>query len=368
MNRVLSQCVKELHQFRRDRLTVALAFLLPLAVLLILGYAIRLEADNIPLSVQDFDNSSLSRSYTARLLATNQFVPTPLRANASLAAIDAGEAKATVVIPPDFSQRIRAGKPTTVQALVDGTDVNNARIIQNSLGGTTRFFLRAQGIIPEAQSPVVPQIRLWFNPGRQEALFIVPGIFGLVLWVFPSMLAGMAMVREKEQGTIVQVYASDLSAREWLLGKTLAYVIVGLGEALIVMTVAVMLFQLNIRSDPSPLLLGTLLYLVASVAFGLLVGARASNQTAALQGTAIVGFLTALLLSGFIYRLENIPFPLSLLPNIIPARYYMEIARDAFVRGTGWGGIWYGPLMIALIGGLCFVVASRLLRAMQFSE
>ncbi|MGP1373872.1 MAG: ABC transporter permease [Almyronema sp.] len=373
MKRVWSQSLKELNQFRRDRLTVALAFLLPLAVLLIYGYAIRLEAKNIPLSVQDFDNSFLSRTYVERLFATNQFVPTPL-AGSPTAVIDRGIAKATVLIPPDFSQKIKSRQPVTVQALVDGTDVNNARIIQNSLQATTQFFLRSRGLAPAAvgsfaqASPIQAQIRLWFNPGRQESLYIVPGIFGVLLWVFPSMLAGIAMVREKEQGTIVQVYASDLSATEWLLGKELAYLIVGLAEALVVMTVATVLFGLRFRGDPTPLLVGTIIYLAASVAFGLLVGARAGNQTGAVQGTAIAGFLTALLLSGFIYRLENIPFPLSLLSHVIPARYYIEITRDAFVRGTGWLGVGYAPLAIALIGGCFLGLASRLLRRMQFPD
>lgn len=369
MKRVLSQCVKELNQFRRDRLTVALAFILPVAVLLIYGYAIRLEAKNIPLSIQDFDNSFYSRTYVARLFATNQFEPAPLNSSNPAASIDRGAAKATVVIPPDFERRIKAHQPVTVQALVDGTDVNNARIIQNSLRATTQFFLRSSGLVSEERrSPINAQVRLWFNPGRKESLYIVPGIFGVILWVFPSMLAGIAMVREKEMGTIIQVYASDLSATEWLLGKELAYLIVGLGEALVVMIIAVLLFGLQIRGDPTTLLVGTVIYLAASVAFGLLVGARAGNQTGAVQGTAIAGFLTALLLSGFIYRIENIPFPLSLLSNIIPARYFIEITRDVFVRGTGWIGIWYAPLMILLIGGFFFHTATRILKRMQFSD
>ena len=369
MKRVLSQCLKELNQFRRDRLTVALAFLLPLAVLLIYGYAIRLEAQNIPLSVQDFDNSFLSRTYVERLFATNQFVPTRLDSSGPEATIDRGAAKATVVIPPDFARKIKSHQSITVQALVDGTDVNNARIIQNSLQATTQFFLRSRGLTPaSAQMPIHPRVRLWFNPGRQESLYIVPGIFGVILWVFPSILAGIAMVREKEEGTIVQVYASDLNATEWLLGKELAYLIVGLGEALVVMIVAVVLFGLRFRGDPTTLLVGTVLYLGASVAFGLMVGARANNQTSAVQGTAIAGFLTALLLSGFIYRIKNIPFPLSFISNIIPASYYIEITRDAFVRGTGWVGIWYAPLAIALIGGFFFLIASRILSRMQFSD
>lgn len=369
MNRVISQCFKELNQFRRDRLTVALAFVLPLAVLLIYGYAIRLEAKNIPLSVQDFDNSALSRAYVARLFATNQFVPTPLGGTDAIASLDRGTAKATVVIPPDFSRRITARQPVTVQALIDGTDVNNARVIQNSLRATTQFFLRSRNLLPpQARSPINAEVRLWFNPGRRESLYIVPGIFGVILWVFPSILAAIALVREKEQGTIVQAYASDLSSAEWLLGKELAYLIIALAEALVVMTVATILFGLRFRGDPTPLLLGLVLYEAAAVAFGLLVGARAENQTGAVQGTAIAGFLSALLLSGFIYRLENIPFPLSLISNIIPARYFIEITRDAFVRGTGWLGIWYAPLMIGAIGLIFFRIATRTLRRMQFPD
>ena len=369
MKRVLSQCVKELNQFRRDRLTVALAFILPLAVLLIYGYAIRLEAKNIPLTIQDFDNSALSRTYVERLYATQQFEPAPLINNSPTTSIDRGLAKAAVIIPPDFEKSIKSNRPVTVQALVDGTDVNNARIIQASLRATTQFFMRSSGLVPEsAASPVDAQVRLWFNPGRQESLYIVPGIFGVILWVFPSMLSGIALVREKEQGTVAQVYASDLSSTEWLLGKELAYLLVGLGEALIVMTVATLLFGLRFRGDPTTLLVGTVVYLGASVAFGLLVGARAGNQTAAVQGTAIAGFLTALLLSGFIYRIDNIPFPLSLLSNIVPARYYIEITRDAFVRGTGWAGVWYAPLAIGAIGTLFFRIATKVLARMQFSD
>ncbi|MEO1444660.1 MAG: ABC transporter permease [Cyanobacteria bacterium J06635_11] len=369
ISRCISQCIKELNQFRRDRLTVALAFLLPLIMLLIYGYALRLEVKNIPISIQDFDNSPLSRTYIERLFATNQFLPAPLLDNNPIAGIDQGRAKATIIIPPDFAKRIKSRQPVTVQALVDGTDGNNARIIQVSLRATTQFFLRSSELLPAStRSPIQANVRLWFNPGRKESLYIVPGIFSVILWVFPSMLSGMALVREKEEGTVAQVYASDLSAAEWLLGKELAYVIVGLGEALVVMTVAILLFGLRIQGDITTILLSTVIYLGASVAFGLLVGARASDQTGAVQGTAIAGFLTALLLSGFIYRLENIPFPLSLLPNVIPARYYVDITRDAFVRGTGWVGVWYAPLAIALIGFVCFRLATHILKKMQFSD
>lgn len=367
MNRILNQCLKELNQFRRDRLTVGLALILPIGMLLIYGYAIRLETKNIPLSIQDFDHSFLSRSYAERLYATNQFIPAPTVNSAPITTIDRGVAKAVLVIPPDFSRQIKSNKSVRVQVLVDGTDVNNARVIQNSIRATTNFFLESHHFQSSTQL-VTTRTRLWFNPGRKEALYIVPGIYGVIFWVFPSMLTAIALVREKEQGTIIQVYASDLSASQWLLGKGLAYLLVALAEALVVMSVSVILFGLRLQVNPIPLIVSTLTFLAASVSFGLLVGSRASNQATAVQGTAIAGFLTAFLLSGFIYRLENIPFPLSLISNIIPARYYIVTTRDAFVRGTGWAGVFYVPLILGLIGLVIFMAATRNLKRMQLPD
>jgi ABC-2 type transport system permease protein len=367
MKRILSQCIKELAQFRRDRLTVALALILPLGMLLIYGFAIRLEIKNIPLGVQDFDRSPLSRAYMERLYATNQFIPIPLRDSSMSEVMARGIAKAVVVIPPDFSREIKSHHPVSVQVLVDGTDVNNARVIENSIRGVTNFFLRDRHLQP-IQQRVTAQVRLWFNPGRKEALYIIPGIYGVIFWVFPSMLAAIAMVREKEQGTIVQVYASNLKAGEWLLGKALAYLLVGLGETLVVMLAGSLVFGIRPIAEPTPLMVGTLTFLAAAVSFGLLVGVRASNQNAAVQGTAIAGFLTAFLLSGFIYPLKNIPFPLSLVSNVIPARYYIVLTRDAFVRGTGWMGVWYVPLVIGLIGLVLFWLAYGSIRKMQLPD
>ena len=365
-SRILSQARKELVQFSRDRLTVALALILPLGMLLIYGYAIRLEAKNIPLSVQDLDRSPLSRSYVERLFATNQFIPAPLIDSSPLSSLDHGLAKATVVIPPHFSREVAEGG-SQVQILVDGTDVNNARVIQNSIRGVTNFFIQS---LPNSVRPegIRARVRIWFNPGRQESLYIVPGIFGVVLWVFPSMLSAIALVREKEQGTAIQVYASDLSSTEWLLGKGLAYWLVAVAEAAVVMGLSGLLFGLRLQTSPLPLLLGTGIYLAAAVSFGLFVGARTGNQNGAVQGTAIVGFLTSFLLSGFIYRLENIPFPLSLISNIIPARYYILLTRDAFVRGAGWAGIWFVLPILALQGFVLFKLASKIMQSMQLSE
>jgi ABC-2 type transport system permease protein len=368
MKRILSQCSKELSQFKRDRLTLALAFLLPLMTLFIFGFAIRLEAKNIPLVIQDYDRSQISQRYIQRIFATNQFVFVPWSNDKPVElALDKSFAKAGVIIPPDFSRHIAAGKIADVQVLVDGTDSNNARVIKNSIKATTNDFLQAEGLIPDTNL-LTTRSRLWFNPGRQESLYIVPGVYAVVLWIFPSLLSAIAMVKEKERQTILQVYASSMTSTELILGKGLAYLIISLGIALLVMGVGAIVFGLSFAGDPTPLLVAIPTYLWASVMFGTMLGTRTSNQNAAVQGVSLVGFLTALLLSGFIYPLNNIPFPLSLLPNIIPARYFIEISRDAYVRGTGWVGVWFAEIMILAIGMVFFNIARRVLSRMQLKD
>jgi ABC-2 type transport system permease protein len=368
MNRILAQCWKELVQFSRDRLTLALAFVLPMMTLLIFGFAIRLEAKNIPVAVQDFDNSPLSRSYVEQIFAAETFRAVHWDTAKPIdASLDRALAKAAIIIPPDFSRKIQASHTSTVQVLVDGTDTNNARVIKNSLKAATNTFLRLKNFIPK-QLPIEVKSRLWFNPGRKEALYIVPGTYAVVLWIFPSLLSAIAMVREKEQGTIVQVYSSRISAGELLLGKMFAYVLVALGMAAGVMGVGTLIFNMRLAGDPTPLLIGTPLFVSVAVLFGLFLGVRASNQNAAVQGVSLIGFITAFLLSGFIYPLSNIPFPLSLLPNIVPARYYIGIARDAYVRGVGWPGVWFDEVMLLVLGFLLFNAARRGLSRMQLPD
>jgi ABC-2 type transport system permease protein len=366
MKQIWVQCRKELAQLRRDRLTVILAFLLPLFYLLIYGFAIRLEIKEIPLVVQDFDHSPMSRSYVEQLMATNQFqiVPNNTQQFSPDDAIDRNQAKAALVIAPDFERRIKAGKTSNVQVLIDGVDVNNARVIANSIRAATDFFLMRTGLQTDTRQ-IAAQIRLWFNPGRKETLFLVPGAYAVILWVYPSLFTALAMTREKEQGTILQAYASGISAAEFLLGKGLAYLIVAIGQTMFLMLLGVELFRLRLEGNPLPLLIGTPIYLINSVFFGLFFGIRSENQTEATQKVLGVGYLTSFLLSGFIYPLKNLPLPLFLLSALIPARYYTELTRDTFVRGIGWTSVWSSLLLLSLTGLLLFFGSWHKLRQMQ---
>ncbi|KJH69470.1 ABC transporter permease [Aliterella atlantica] len=380
MKKIWTQCIKELAQIQRERLTVALVFLLPLITLLIYGFAIRLQLKAIPLIVQDFDQSLLSRTYIERLFATDQFKATPLdrgqwsvyptldsRIADPAQAIDRGIAKVALVIPPDFSRRLKSGKIATFQALIDGTDVNNARVIENTIRATTDFFLKSIGLQPNS-SQITAEIRLWFNPGRQESLYIVTGAYGLILWVYPALFAALSMTREKEQGTIIQAYASSLSAPELLLGKGLAYLFVGVAQTVSIALLGSLIFGLRLAVEPTSLIIGTLLFLMTSVFFGLFFGVGSNTQSEATQKVLSIGYLAALLLSGLIYPLSNIPFPLSLISNLIPVRYYIELTRDAFVRGTGWSGVWFVHLALILLGLLFFFGACKKLGQMQLPD
>jgi ABC-2 type transport system permease protein len=353
MKKILAQCKKELAQFVRDRLTVALAFLLPFLSLLLFGFGVRLEIKNIPLVVQNFDKGLMSYDLVDRFYNNEQYDPHKWNGSHPLEdALDKGYAKAGLIIPPEFSRELRQGHAAHVQVFVDATDVNNARVMKNSVLGTINGFLQDNRLVPN-NLPVVPQIRLWFNPGRKESLYVVPGALAVVLWIFPSLLAALAMVREKETGTILQVYASSITAVEFLAGKILAYLIVATTMAAFLILIANILFNMWFVGDPSPYIIGLLFFLLSSVSFGTMIGAVTNTQSSAVQAVATGGFTTALLLSGYLYPIRNIVYPLSLLTIVVPTRWFVQLSRDSFVRGGSWAYDWYLPLFL-LIGGVVF--------------
>ncbi len=365
MNKILAQCKKELAQFMRDRLTVALAFLLPFLSLLLFGFGVRLEIKNIPLIVQNFDDGLMSYDLVDRFYNNEQYDPHKWKGAHPLEdALDKGYAKAGLIIPPEFSRELRQGHMATVQVFVDATDVNNARVMKNSVIGTINGFLQDNRLVPD-NLPVVASTRLWFNPGRKESLYVVPGALAVVLWIFPSLLAALAMVREKETGTILQVYASSITAVEFLAGKVLAYLIVASTMAVFLIVIANLCFNLWLVNDPSPYIFGLLFFLFSAVSFGVMIGSVTNTQSSAVQAVATGGFTTALLLSGYLYPIRNVVYPLSLLTIVVPARWFVQLSRDSFLRGGSWTYDWYLPLILFAGGAVFFRRAYENMRKMQ---
>lgn len=365
MQRIIAQARKELTQIVRDRLALALALALPVALTALLGTSISLTVTDMPIVVQDLDQTPLSRQYTDafRTSLTFRVVGLP-PATSPEAALAAGRARAVLIIPEHFAREIRRHRLAEAQLLVDATDTNTALLARGGAGQITRAF--AEQFAPTDSAPAIrTATRLWFNPGREPRKFYGPGMFVLSLSIFPPVLAAIAMSREGEQKTILQVYVSSISAHEFLLGKIVAGMILGLAEWCLVLTLMFTLFGLRLAGDPMPLAVGSVLFLFCVVSFGSLVGAGIPNQAAAVQVVALGGFLLSFLLSGLIFPIENIPAALSWISNLVQARYFIVVVRDAFLQGGGWPAVWWAVLAIGVIGLAFYGLAWWTLRRMQ---
>jgi ABC-2 type transport system permease protein len=365
---IVAQTIKELTQLGRDRLTLVLALGLPLMLLLLFGFAASLEVNQINFAIQDLDRTPASREYIATFERTNKFQIIEQGADVKVPQLlDRGRVSAGLIIPPKFARDLQRGdRAATVQILVDGTDANTANIVRGYAQATTNEFVtNLQG----SKSPAVSlQSRLWYNPGLETLQYIGPGAIALTVTLFPALLAGLATARELEQGTILQVYASSLTGMEYLLGKAAAFWLVGMAEVLLVNLEAWIFFGLWFAGDPTPMIVGSALYIACGVFWGMFLGSRTKVQSAAIQAISFTAFLLSLTMSGYIYPVANIPNPIRLLANLIPARWYILLTRDAYVRGVGWLGVWFPLLVLLLLASFFFFIAWRSLRVMQLNQ
>src|SRR5256886_6093817 len=240
--------------------------------------------------------------------------------------------------------------------LIDGSDSNTAQLVS----GYAKQFASAYNkgaIAPTQEAPVHAAVRLWYNPGRSSNKFYAPGIFVLNLSLFAPWLASLAMAKEGEEKTILQVYVSSISAHEFLLGKILASMVIGLAQWFLLMIVLFGYFGLSFGGDPTPFLIATVLYMFCVAAFGTMVGAAIPEQASAMQAVALFGFLLVFLLAGLVFPVENIPVGIRWISNIVWGRYYIEIVRDAMLQGGGWPAMWPRVASIGSIGGLFYMLA-----------
>jgi ABC-2 type transport system permease protein len=367
MRRIVSQTRKELIQIIRDWRTLALALVLPVVLLLLLSVSLSLRVNNLPIVVQDLDDSPASRALidAFRASISLRIVSWPVDRHAE-DALTSSRARAVLVIPRHFGRDVARGVETPVQLLVDAADANSARLV----AGYALRITRAYNAGPSLQGPVGPvrtAIRLWYNPGLSSRKFYGPGIFVLGLSMFPALLASLAMAKEAEQKTILQVYVSSIPAHEFLLGKIVAFALVALAEGVVMLALLFTYFGLGFAGDPVPFVVATIFYAFCVASFGTMVGATIPNQGAALQVVSLGGFLLVFLLSGLIFPIENIPAGLRWISNFVWGRYYIEVVRDALLQGGGWPAVWYKVLIIALIGILFYAIAWRVMRRMQLA-
>jgi ABC-2 type transport system permease protein len=340
---------------------------LPLVLLVLLSAGLSLRVSDLPVVVQDFNDSPASRRLIDAFAASISFrvVAWPVDRKPE-AALASNTARAVLIIPARFGRDVARGVDTPVQLLVDASDANTAKLTAGYANQVVRAYNQhAPGVQPPGA--VQTAIRLWYNPGLSSKKFYGPGIFVLGLSMFPALLAALAMARETEQKTILQVYVSSISAHEFLLGKILAFTAVALAESLVMLTLLFTYFELRLAGDPTPFIVATLLYAFCVASFGTMVGALIPSQVAAMQVVALGGFLLVFLLSGLIFPVENIPAGLRWVSNFIWGRYYIEVVRDALLQGGGWPAVGWKVAVIALIGAGFYGVAWRGMRRMQLS-
>src|SRR5438445_4577490 len=354
MKRILAQVRKELTQLWRDLLPLALALVLPVLLLLLLSKATSLSVKDIPVVVQELDKTPMSRRYLETVSASLSFNLSALATNTSPERVLAqNQVRAALIIPPQFERDLRRGQNVEVQWLIDGTDANTANVMRGKAAAITQAFI-AQIQLQTMQPAIKPQIRYWFNPGREDLKYFGPGVLAFGLAMFPPLLAALALSREGELKTILQVYVSSITAFEYLLGKVIAYTIVAWAEWIAGMIVLFAVFGLSLVADPTPLLVTTFFYLLCTTGIGTMIGAVIPNQAAAIQAAQLGGFLTSFLLSGYLFPIANIPQPLRFLSNLVPMRYYLEVIRGAFLGGGGWPAIWYVPIALFVLGTFFF--------------
>ena len=365
MRRILAQTRKELTQILRDRLAIALALLLPCILLMLMGNAIALKVGGMAIIVQDLDSSAASRDLVDAFRSSLSFhVVSWSTDQQPEGAFLKNVARAALIIPEHFGRDLVRGTATPVQMLIDGSDSNSANIVAGDASQIVRAYNNLHSSALRA-APVEAQIRLWYNPGLVSRKYSGPGVFVLAISMFPPLLAALAMAKEGENKTILQVYVSSISAHEFLLGKIFAFMTVGLCECVPLLVLLFTYFGLHFAGDPVPFLVATVFYTFCVASFGVLVGAAIPSQAAAIQAVAMGGFLLVFLLSGLIFPVQNIPAGIRWVSQFIWGTYYIYIVRDALLQGGGWPATWAKVLIIALIGSVFYCIAWLNMRRMQ---
>jgi ABC-2 type transport system permease protein len=354
---------KELIQIWRDPLSLAMAFLMPIILLFIYGYAITFDIDKISTVVFDRDNSSLSREFVNQFHESGYFrVHSYVDSYRELDPyLDAGRAKVAIVIPEDFSKNIRRGLNTQVEVLVDGSDSNTATIAQGyALVIAESFSQRIRGI---KITPLIDsRSRVWYNSELKSRNFIIPGLIAIIMAVIIALLTSLTIAREWDRGTMEQLISTPVKTPELILGKLIPYFLIGFTDTIVAIFMSTLLFHVPLRGSVTLLLALSSIFLFGGLSFGILISIAGRTQLVASQAALITSFLPAFLLSGFIFSISNMPKPLQIVTYFIPARYFVTILKGIFLKGSTLKVLLPETLLLSIFAVLIFVAANRKFR------
>ena len=366
--RLFAVARKEAIQIRRDPRSLVIVLVMPLILVLLFGYGVSLDLKHLPVYVYDQEGSQQSQDLLKHFQSSEYFhVARTVNGYSELIqAIDRGDAKIGIVIPWNFSQRLRNGESTPVQALVDATDDNTANVIigyaQAVVQGYSANVLSdwSERLGHGSPEPSISlEARTWFNEDLESRAFILPGVLALVMAVIGAFLTSLTIAREWERGTMEQLVSTPVTPLEILFGKLLPYFVMGMVAALICASVAIFWFRVPFRGSFLTLLASTALFLVVVLSIGFFVSVVAKNQLAASQMALMIAFLPSFLLSGFLFSIEQMPKPVQIITRLVPARYYTTILKDIFLKGTP-ALMLYGELIpLAIFSVALALIATR---------
>jgi ABC-2 type transport system permease protein len=354
---------KEFVQMRRDRFTLGMMIGLPAIQLLLFGFAIRTEVRHLPTVVLDESRTTESRALVDAIRNTGNFdVIGEVRGRDDLKhRVERGEARAAVIIPPDYEENIKRRRTARAQVIVDAADplASSAAIAGATLAGQARSAALSSTL--RRVPPIDVRVRPWYNPALESSIYIVPGVIGLLLTLTLTMITAMALVRERERGTLEQLIVTPISKTGLMVGKVLPFAVVGYVQVTVILLLGRFVFDVPIRGSVALLYLISAPYMIASLALGLFVSTAVRTQVQAMQ-LSFVFVLPTVLLSGFMFPREAMPALAQWIGAAFPITYYLRVLRGILLKGVGMDALWRDALALAAFAVVLLVFSVRRFR------
>jgi len=367
MRRVGAVAHKEFLHVVRDFRSLGMAILIPVMMLILFGFALTLDVDNVPMAVWDQSGTERSREFISRFDGSRYFA---VRMNVDnygdlVRAIDEGRVTLGLVVPREFAQRIDAGRDAPVQLIVDGADSNTATIAIGYATVVAQLYAmdltveqNQRGGAPPLQIPLDVEPRVWFNEDLESRNYIIPGLIAVLMMVISAMLTSLTVAREWERGTMEQLISTPIQVTELIAGKLLPYFAIGLFDVLVAVLMGEFVFRVPLRGNVV-LLFGTAsIFLVGALSMGMVISIVTKSQLLSSQVAMLATFLPSFLLSGFIFTIANMPKVIQIVTYIVPARYFIAILKGIYLKGVGLE-ILGGQVALLIVYGAVMLLVAR---------
>lgn len=351
----------------RDPRSLAMGIAIPMLLLLLFGYALTLDVDNVPLVIWDQSRSQESRELVSGFDGSRFFsIRGQVHSYPELEkAIDSSEALAALVIPADFAGQMESGRSVAVQLIVDGSDSNTATIAMGYADVVTMAYSRQIAIRQiERVGGRVPgqavsfQPRVWFNADMESKNYIIPGLIAVIMMVIAALLTSLTIAREWERGTMEQLISTPVKVPELILGKLIPYFAIGMFDVLLAVVMGEFLFQVPLRGSPALLFTMAAVFLAGALSLGMLVSIVTKSQLLASQLAMVLTFLPSFLLSGFMYAIGNMPTPIQVMTHVIPARYFVTLLKGIYLKGVGLEILALEAGLLTAFGAVMMILAN----------